>query len=261
MVSGQNSEDIKIFLDLKSQQYNSFDFIKDDPIRIPHLFDKKEDIEISAFLTSIISWGNRKSIIKSAKKMMELLDFSPYEFIINSTKNEIKKLNFVHRTFNTTDFQFFIISLKNIYLNHDGLENAFLIKNKDEFLFKEISNFRKIFFSVKHEKRTQKHVSNPLKGSSCKRINMFLRWMVRDDNKGVDFGIWKKIKPKYLSCPLDIHSGRIARKIGILKRKQNDHKAVIELDSFLRTLDVNDPVKYDYALFGIGVFEKLDFKL
>ena len=144
MVSGQNSEDLKSFLDFKSQQYNSFDFIKDDPIQIPHLFDKKEDIEISAFLTSIISWGNRKSIIKSAKKMMELLDFSPHEFIINSTKNEIKKLNFVHRTFNTTDFQFFIISLKNIYLNHHGLENTFLIKNKDEFLFNEISNFRKI---------------------------------------------------------------------------------------------------------------------
>jgi len=254
MVSGQNSEDLKSFLDFKSQQYNSFDFIKDDPIQIPHLFDKKEDIEISAFLTSIISWGNRKSIIKSAKKMMELLDFSPHEFIINSTKNEIKKLNFVHRTFNTTDFQFFIISLKNIYLNHDGLENTFLIKNKDEFLFNEISNFRKIFFSVKHEKRTQKHVSNPLKGSSCKRINMFLRWMVRDD-ENVDFGIWKKISKSRLSCPLDVHTGRVGRKLGLIKRKQNDIKTLIELDNKLRSFDKNDPVKYDFSLFGLGMYE------
>ena len=254
MVSGQNSEDLKSFLDFKSQQYNRFDFIKDDPIQIPHLFDKKEDIEISAFLTSIISWGNRKSIIKSAKKMMELLDFSPYEFIINSTKNEIKKLNFVHRTFNTTDFQFFIISLKNIYLNHDGLENAFLIKNKDEFLFNEISNFRKIFFSVEHEKRTQKHLSNPFKGSSCKRINMFLRWMVRDD-ENVDFGIWKKISKSRLSCPLDVHTGRVARKLGLIKRKQNDIKTLIELDNKLRCFDKNDPVKYDFSLFGLGMYE------
>ena len=253
MVSGQNSEDLKSFLDLKYQQYNSFDFIKDDPIQIPHLFDKKEDIEISAFLTSIISWGNRKSIIKSAKKMMELLDFSPYEFIINSTKNEIKKLNFVHRTFNTTDFQFFIISLKNIYLNHDGLENAFLIKNKDEFLFNEISKFRELFFSIKHEKRTQKHISNPLKGSSCKRINMFLRWMVRKDSIGVDFGIWNKISTSILSCPLDTHTLRIALNLNLVSRTQNDIKTLIQLDSKLRLFDPVDPVKYDYALFGLGV--------
>ena len=185
--------------------------------------------------------------------MMELLDFSPHEFIINSTKNEIKKLNFVHRTFNSTDFQFFIISLKNIYLNHDGLENTFLIKNKDEFLFNEISNFRKIFFSVKHEKRTQKHVSNPLKGSSCKRINMFLRWMVRKDTSGVDFGIWNKISTSILSCPLDTHTLRIAQNLNLVSRMQNDIKTLIQLDSKLRLFDPVDPVKYDYALFGLGV--------
>ena len=254
MVSGQNNEDLKNFLELKYQQYNCFNFIKDDPIQIPHLFDKKEDIEISAFLTSMISWGNRKSIIKSSKKMMEFLDNSPYEFVMNSTKNEIKKLNFVHRTFNTTDFQFFIISLKNIYLNHDGLENAFLTKNKDDFLFNEISKFRELFFSTKHEKRTQKHVSNPLKGSSCKRINMFLRWMVRDDGN-VDFGIWKKISKSRLSCPLDVHTARVARKLGLIKRKQNDLKTLIELDNILRVFDENDPVKYDFSLFGLGMYE------
>ena len=254
MVSGQNSEDLKTFLDLKSRQYNSFDFIKDDPIQIPHLFDKKEDIEISAFLTSIISWGNRKSIIKSAKRMMELLEFSPHEFIIKSSKNEIKKLNFIHRTFNSIDFQFFIISLKNIYLKHNGLENAFSAKNKNDFLFSEISNFRKLFFSVEHEKRTEKHISSPLNGSSCKRINMFLRWMVRDD-KNVDFGIWKKISKSRLSCPLDVHTGRVARKLGLIKRKQNDIKTLIELDNKLRSLDNHDPVKYDFSLFGLGMYE------
>ena len=254
MVSGQNSEDLKSFLDLKSQQYNSLDFIKDDPIQIPHLFDKKEDIEISAFLTSIISWGNRKSIIKSAKRMMELLDFSPHEFIINSSKNEIKKLNFIHRTFNSTDFQFFINSLKNIYSKHNGLENAFSAKNKNDFLFNEISNFRKLFFSVEHEKRTEKHISSPLNGSSCKRINMFLRWMVRDD-KNVDFGIWKKISTSSLSCPLDVHTGGVARKLNLIKSKNNDINALKELDLSLRKFDAIDPVKYDFALFGLGRYE------
>ena len=181
---------------------------------------------------------------------------------MNHNDSDLKKLeSFKHRTFNGYDLIQFVKSIKNIYSNHDGLESVFAKNILKERMHNSIHEFKKKFFEIDHLKRTKKHISDPFKGSAAKKINMFLRWMVRDDNKGVDFGIWKKIKPKYLSCPLDIHSGRIARKMGILKRKQNDHKAVIELDSFLRTLDVNDPVKYDYALFGIGVFEKLDFKL
>ena len=253
---------IKEFLDYKSEKYNNPSFIQEDPIQIPHLFQKKEDIEISGFLTATIAWGNRKSIIKSSKKIVEIFEYKPYDFIMNHNDSDLKKLeSFKHRTFNGYDLIQFVKSIKNIYLNHDGLETVFAKNILQERMHNSIHEFKKKFFEIDHLKRTKKHISDPFKGSAAKRINMFLRWMVRDDNKGVDFGIWKKIKPKYLSCPLDIHSGRIARKMGILKRKQNDHKAVIELDSFLRTLDVNDPVKYDYALFGIGVFEKLDFKL
>ena len=253
---------IKEFLDYKSEKYNNPSFIQEDPIQIPHLFQKKEDIEISGFLTATIAWGNRKSIIKSSKKIVEFFGHKPYDFIMNHNDSDLKKLeSFKHRTFNGYDLIQFVKSIKNIYSNHDGLESVFAKHILKERMHNSIHEFKKKFFEIEHLKRTKKHISDPFKGSAAKRINMFLRWMVRDDNKGVDFGIWKKIKPKYLSCPLDIHSGRIARKIGILKRKQNDHKAVIELDSFLRTLDVNDPVKYDYALFGIGVFEKLDFKL
>ena len=253
---------IKEFLDYKSEKYNNPSFIQEDPIQIPHLFQKKEDIEISGFLTATIAWGNRKSIIKSSKKIVEFFDNKPYDFIMNHNDSDLKKLeSFKHRTFNGYDLIQFVKSIKNIYSNHDGLESVFAKNILEERMHNSIHEFKKKFFEIDHLKRTKKHISDPFKGSAAKRINMFLRWMVRDDNKGVDFGIWKKIKPKYLSCPLDIHSGRIARKMGILKRKQNDHKAVIELDSFLRTLDVNDPVKYDYALFGIGVFEKLDFKL
>ena len=253
---------IKEFLDYKSEKYNNPSFIQEDPIQIPHLFQKKEDIEISGFLTATIAWGNRKSIIKSSKKIVEFFDNKPYDFIMNHNDSDLKKLeSFKHRTFNGYDLIQFVKSIKNIYSNHDGLESVFANNILRERMDNSIHEFKKKFFEIDHLKRTKKHISDPFNGSAAKRINMFLRWMVRNDNKGVDFGIWKKIKPKYLSCPLDIHSGRIARKMGILKRKQNDHKAVIELDSFLRTLDVNDPVKYDYALFGIGVFEKLDFKL
>ena len=247
-------EDLKKFLDLKYQEYNNLNFIEKDPIQIPHLFEKKEDIEISAFLISVISWGNRKSIINSGKKMMNILDYSPYGFIINCSEKDIKKINFTHRTFNSTDLQFFIRSLKNIYKNHNSLENIFISKNKSEFMFDGISNFREVFFSIDHEKRSEKHISNPKKGSSCKRINMFLRWVVRDD-KNVDFGIWKKIKKSKLSCPLDVHSGRVARKLGLIKRKQNDIKSLIELDKNLRIFDKNDPVKYDFSLFGLGIYE------
>lgn len=254
MVNGLNKE-LKDLLEHKFNLYNSTNFIIEDPISIPHLYNQKEDIEIISFLISIISWGNRKSIIKSGNKLTEILGSSPIDFIMRFKERDLKKIDFVHRTFNKFDLIYFLKSLKNIYKNHDGLENVFSKNLNDEFMYNNISNFRKIFFSLYHEKRTEKHISNPKKNSACKRINMFLRWMVRNDGV-VDFGIWKKIKPSMLSCPLDVHTGNIGRKLNLISRKQNDLKTVLELDKKLRLFDKNDPVKYDYALFGMGVYEK-----
>ena len=253
MANGIIKDDLKKFLDEKYQEYNNVKFIEDDPIQIPHLFTNHKDIEIAGFLTSIISWGNRKSIINNAKKMMNLLDNSPYDFIKNCKDSEIKKLEFIHRTFNSIDFRFFLHSLKNIYTQNESMEDVFLDDDSD-FMFNGIINFRKMFFSVDHEKRSQKHISNPLKNSCCKRINMFLRWMVRND-ENVDFGIWKKINKSRLSCPLDVHTGRVARKLGLIQRKQNDFKSLCELDKNLRLLNKDDPVKYDFSLFGLGMYE------
>ena len=249
-------QELKEFLDAKVLEYNHPRFIESDPIQIPHQFSIKEDIEISGFLTATISWGNRKSIITNANKMMAMLDHSPYDFVINHQPDDLEKLrSFVHRTFNDDDFIQFINSLKHIYTNHDGLESLFS-KHAEEFsIQKSIHQFKNTFFEIEHLRRTQKHVSDPLKNSAAKRINMFLRWMVRNDNNGVDFGIWTHITPAQLSCPLDVHSGNVARALGLLKRKQNDAKALDELDKALRKLDKNDPVKYDFALFGLGVFE------
>ena len=252
-----SKEEIISFLNYKSNQYNNIKFIETDPIQIPHLFNKKEDVEISGFLTSTISWGNRKSIIKSAEKLIELLDHSPYDFILNHKKRDLDTLKpFVHRTFNGIDLIQFVKSLKHIYRNYNGLEEIFRNNIKDDSLQYAIHKMKKIFFEIPHTNRTKKHISDPMRGSAAKRINMFLRWMVRDDTKGVDFGIWKSISPKYLSCPLDVHTGNVARKLGLIQRKQNDHKAVMELDKKLREFDLIDPVKYDFALFGLGVFEK-----
>ena len=252
-----SKEEIISFLNYKSNQYNNIKFIETDPIQIPHLFNKKEDIEISGFLTSTISWGNRKSIIKNAEKLIELLDYSPYEFILNHKKRDLDTLKpFVHRTFNGIDLIQFVKSLKHIYRNYNGLEEIFRNNIKDDSLQYAIHKMKKIFFEIPHTNRTKKHISDPMRGSAAKRINMFLRWMVRDDTRGVDFGIWKSISPRYLSCPLDVHTGNVARKLGLIQRKQNDHKAVMELDKKLREFDLSDPVKYDFALFGLGVFEK-----
>lgn len=248
---------LKEFLDEKVILYNNPKFIESDPIQIPHQFSKKEDIEIAAFLTATISWGNRTMIIKNSYKMMELLDNSPYDFIINHQQKDLETFqNFVHRTFNYIDFKQFVKSLQHIYQNHGGLENALAIKDKTTTYQTAIHQFKTIFFEVEHQQRTQKHISDPLKNSAAKRINMFLRWMVRNDNAGVDFGIWQKHNPANLSCPLDVHSGNIARKLKLLLRTQNDWKALSELDKNLRKLDKKDPVKYDFALFGLGVFEK-----
>ena len=249
-------QDLREFLEFKYNQYNTPEFIETDPISIPHLFTKKEDIEISGFLTATISWGNRKGILKNAKRLMEMMNQSPYEFVMNAGIKEFEPLRkFVHRTFNGNDCLFFIQSLKNCYQNHGGIEELFSNNNKNE-LKETVSDFRKTFLEINHDLHVEKHISNPLRNSSAKRIMMFLRWMVRNDKRGVDFGLWKNINPSELLCPLDVHSGNVARKLGLLSRIQNDWKAVEELTANLRKFDPDDPVKYDFALFGLGVFEK-----
>ena len=249
--------DLKAFLDEKVAQYNHPRFITEDPIQIPHRFRLKEDIEISAFLTATLSWGNRKSIIQSATRLMQLMDESPYDFVMNHREPDLRRMNsFVHRTFNSEDAVAFIQALKHIYETYGGLEQHFSGYGQESHLQKAISELKSRFFEVPHLKRSEKHVSDPLKGSAAKRLNMFLRWMVRDNSSGVDFGLWSSLSPAQLSCPLDVHSGNVARKLGLLQRKQNDAKAVFELDAALRALDPEDPVKYDFALFGLGVFEK-----
>ncbi|WP_299534328.1 TIGR02757 family protein [Ulvibacterium sp.] len=248
--------ELKEFLDAKVEYYNHPRFLESDPLQIPHRFSKKEDIEISAFLTATIAWGNRKSIINNATSMMELLDNAPSDFVKNHQEIDLERLsNFVHRTFNGDDFIYFIKGLQNIYVQHGGLEQVFN-KAVKKSLQSSISNFKRVFFELPHLNRTTKHISDPEKGSAAKRINMFLRWMVRDNSTAVDFGLWQTLNPSQLSCPLDVHSGNVARKLGLLTRKQNDAKAVSELDTNLRRLDPLDPVKYDFALFGLGVFEK-----
>ena len=252
-----NSSELKSFLDEKVVQYNTLDFIESDPVQIPHLFSQKEDIEIAGFLSATIAWGNRKMIIKNSHKMMDLMGNAPYDFVMSHSENDLERLeNFVHRTFNGQDFASFIRSLKNIYENHDGLESVYAKNQELKTMQNSISEFKKTFFEIPHQSRTQKHISDPLNNSAAKRINMYLRWMVRQDTKGVDLGIWKSISPASLSCPLDVHSGNVARKLGLLTRKQNDGKALAELDLKLREFDPIDPVKYDFALFGLGIFEK-----
>jgi len=247
--------ELKEFLDEKVELYNNPNFIESDPIQIPHLYSMKEDIEIAGFLAATIAWGNRKMIIKNAKKMMALMGNSPYDFVMSHSEIQLESLeNFVHRTFNGQDFVGFVKGLQHIYQNHNGLEAVFSRKNPT--MQNTISDFKQLFFEAPHLARTKKHISDPLNGSAAKRINMYLRWMIRHDNKGVDLGIWDKISSSKLSCPLDIHSGNVARKLNLLNRKQNDSKALKELDTNLRLLDATDPVKYDFALFGLGVFEE-----
>jgi len=251
-----NTTELKEFLDTKVVQYNTPDFITSDPISIPHQFQIKEDIEIAGFLTATIAWGNRKMIIKNANRMMALMGNSPYDFIMNHKTSDLDNFDdFVHRTFNADDFKYFITALQHIYTNHGGLEQVFSSHVESTTLQPAIHQLKKIFFEIPHLPRTTKHIGDPLKGSAAKRINMYLRWMVRNDSTGVDFGIWNSLSPSQLSCPLDVHSGNVARKLGLLNRKQNDAKALAELDTNLRNLDSIDPVKYDFALFGLGVFE------
>lgn len=244
--------ELKEFLDEKTDRYNRSSFIPTDPIQIPHEFSLKEDIEIMGFLVATIAWGQRQTIINNGKRLIELLG-DPHDFVLHASRGEIEKLSgFTHRTFQRDDLPYFIRSLKNLYLNHEGLEGAF---SQSEDPAQRIYLFRKVFLETPHEKRSEKHLSNPLSGSSAKRLNMYLRWMVRKDQRGVDFGIWNKIDPGSLMLPLDVHTGNVSRKLKILKRKQNDWKSVVEVSGKLRKLDPKDPIKYDFALFGLGAFE------
>lgn len=245
-------------LEEKATFYNRPEFIEKDPISIPHLFTNKEDIEIAGFLAATLAWGQRITIISKSRELMNRMENSPFDFVRNASEKEIGSLsNFVHRTFQGDDCMTFIFALRSIYSKHGGLESVFTNGYKTNQTIKEsISSFRQIFFSAEHLPRTRKHVPDPQKGSAAKRINMYLRWMVRNDGNGVDFGIWKSIKTSDLLCPLDLHSGNVARKLGLLNRKNDDWQSVEELTANLRKFDPIDPVKYDFALFGTGVNEK-----
>lgn len=247
---------LKDFLDKKVKEYNRPAFIKDDPIAIPHLFARKQDIEIAGFFAAVFAWGNRTTIINKSKELMQRMDDSPYAFIQDHSPKDLLRLKkFRHRTFHEDDLYYFVEFLNQHYTKHDSLESAFFpIPDLDTQ--HGLTHFKKYFFSFEHLKRTEKHISSPLQGSTCKRLNMYLRWMIRNDNKGVDFGLWKNISPSELICPIDVHVARVAKKLGLLKRKQVDWLAAIELTAALRKLDKHDPAKYDFALFNLGVIEK-----
>jgi len=250
------TNDIKDFLEDKVSQYNTPAFIPADPISIPHRYHKKEDIEIAGLLAATISWGNRAQIVKAGHNLLDKMGDSPFDFVMNHTTKDLGTFNgFVYRTFNEKDIKYFIKGLRHMYAKHNGIENVFTKYATPDSLQPAIHHFKVHFFEPQHLERTEKHLADPFKGSAAKKINMYLRWLVRNDRRGVDFGLWKSIKPSQLSCPLDLHSGNIARKLGLLQRNQNDAKAVQELDAALRLLDINDPVKYDFALFGLGIFD------
>ncbi len=247
---------LKVFLDKKVDEYNQPFFIPSDPICIPHLFSKKQDIEIAGFFSAIFAWGNRTTIIRKSKELMHLMDMEPHRFCLSADPDSLIKLSgFKHRTFNDTDLLYFIEFLRYHYSHHDSLETAFTMHgNTMENMLK---GFHHYFFSLTDvPRRTRKHIADPGRGSTCKRLNMFLRWMVRQDNNGVDFGLWRSILSSQLICPIDVHVARVARHFNILNRKQTDWQAAVELTQYLRTLDENDPVKYDFALFGLGVNDK-----
>jgi uncharacterized protein (TIGR02757 family) len=251
-------ENIQSFLDQKVISFNHLSFIETDPILIPKLFSSKENVEIAGFLAATLAWGQRPTIIRNSLKLMELMQNNPIKFLLSTQEEEWDAFrNFKHRTFNGTDCIYFLKSLRNIYRNHRGLEQVFSEGyQKDRTVFSALLHFRKVFFELKHDHHSEKHVSDVLKGASAKRLNMFLRWMVRTDKVGVDFGLWKQIPASALMLPLDVHTGNVSRKLGLLTRTQNDWKAVEEITARLREFDSEDPIKYDFALFGLGVFEK-----
>ena len=255
-----STQSLKDFLIKKAAEYNQPSFIKDDPISIPHLFSKQQDIEIAGFFASIFAWGNRTTIIKKTRELMELMDMAPHQFILESSPVKLKQLAaFKHRTFNATDLFYFIEFLHAHYTTHKSLEAAFLkgMGKKDETVEFALRGFYDYFFSLDDvPARTRKHIATPARGSTCKRLSMYLRWMVRRDNKGVDFGIWKKISPSQLICPMDLHVARVAQKFGLLQRTKTDWLAAVELTEWLKTMDPEDPARFDFALFGLGVMEK-----
>lgn len=253
-----NFEELKSFLDEKADRYNNPDFIENDPVQIPHRFSLKQDIEIAGFLAATISWGNRKSIINSAEKMLGIMGNSPYDFVLSHTEKDLESFQdkSIHRTFNGEDFAYFIRQFRRIYKENESLESLFMMQDQETNFQHAIERFRNGFLETgKH--RSHKHISSPYKNSSAKRIIMFLRWMVRKDKRGVDFGIWENIDQKYLSIPLDVHTGNISRKLELIQRTQNDWKTVEELDIAIRQFDENDPARYDFALFGLGVTKEL----
>ncbi|SFI06526.1 TIGR02757 family protein [Halpernia frigidisoli] len=249
-----NLDEVFSLLNEKAEQYNNLDFIELDPISIPHRFSLKQDIEISGFLTATISWGNRKAILNSAQKMLDFMDNSPYDFIQNFTGKDLKQIETkaLHRTFSGEDFAYFLKSLQKIYSEFESLEQLFIVNENETNFYHALDRFRVVFLNEDTIK-TSKHVSSTYKNSAAKRLIMYLRWMVRDDKKGVDFGIWKNIDAKHLSIPLDVHTANISRELGLLKRTQNDWKAVAELDLIIRKYNPKDPAVYDFALFGMGV--------
>jgi uncharacterized protein (TIGR02757 family) len=254
--------DIKAFLNQKVSEINTPEYITGDPISIPHSYRKLQDVEITAFWTAMLAWGKRSIIINKSRELFDLMDGAPHDFIRNHTEKDRQRFeNFKHRTFQYTDTLYFLEFLQHFYREHDSLEDAFVrfLTLDDIHVGPALKGFHELFFSLPvAPQRTRKHVSTPVRNSACKRLNMFLRWMVRKDDKGVDFGLWQRIKPSQLLIPLDVHVDRVARKLGLLKRKQTDWKALIELMEVLRSFDPEDPGKYDYALFGIGVLGQMD---
>ncbi len=253
-------QSLKEFLDTKVAQYNTPAFIKDDPICIPHLFSKQQDIEIAALFAAVFAWGNRTIIINKCRELLQRMDNAPHQFILHHSDNDLKALlGFKHRTFNDTDLLYFVHFLQHHYNKHISLESAFAegIQHKDKTIENGLNHFFEYFFSLEDApRRTQKHIAAPFKNSTCKRLNMFLRWMVRSDDMGVDFGIWTNISPAKLICPIDVHVARVAHRFNLLQRKQIDWQAGLELTAHLRKFDKADPAKYDFALFGLGVVEK-----
>ena len=251
---------LRDFLEEKVAQYNQPSFIPADPVCIPHLFSSKADIEIAGFFAAIFAWGNRTTIINKSKELMQLMDMAPHQFITQHQESDLKRLlSFKHRTFNTTDLLYFIQFLQHHYQQHDSLETAFAqwMEKSDTDTTRALTGFHRYCFALDDAPaRSKKHIATPEKQSNCKRLSMYLRWMVRADKKGVDFGIWKKIRPAQLICPVDVHVARVAYRFGLLERKQIDWQAAQELTDALRQMDPRDPVKYDFALFGLGVMEK-----
>lgn len=248
------------FLNKKADEFNRPSFIPDDPVSIPHRFVKKQDIEIAAFFAALFAWGNRTTILLKARELMALMQESPHDFVVHHRPADLRRLLlFKHRTFNATDILYLVEFLHRHYTRHDSLEPAFVAGMLQDDVSTEgaLNGFYRTVFSHEHAPpRTRKHIASPAKGSTCKRLNMFLRWMVRCDDRGVDFGIWKKISSAQLVCPIDVHVARVATRFGLLTRRPLDWQAALELTQSLRQLDPLDPVRYDYALFGLGVEER-----